>query len=141
MKAQKIWFEDGRIYLVTSDGKKGSLPLRLFPRLYNATADQRDNYTLSHFGIHWPDIDEDLSYEGFFSPEDDFSKENSIKKFFSEYPELNVRQVARSAGINPTLLQQYIDGYKKPSDERVKEIESFIHRLGRELANVSLSKK
>ena len=59
MKAQKVWFENGRIYLLTGDGREGSLPIRIFPRLYNATPEQRDNYTLSHFGIHWPDIDED----------------------------------------------------------------------------------
>ena len=66
MKAQKVWFENGRVHLLTQDGREGSLPVRLFPRLYNATDAQRQNYTLSHFGIHWPDIDEDLSYEGFF---------------------------------------------------------------------------
>ena len=140
MKAQKVWFENGRIYLLTGDGREGSLPIRIFPRLYNATPEQRDNYTLSHFGIHWPDIDEDLSYEGFFSQENSCAEENELKTLFTTFPELNVRQVARNAGINPTLLQQYIDGYKKPSELRIKEIETFLHRLGKELSDISLSK-
>lgn len=52
--------------LLTHDGCVGSLPVRMFPRLYNATEKQRNQTELSHFGIHWPEIDEDLSYE-FFS--------------------------------------------------------------------------
>ena len=114
------------------------MPVRLFPRLYNATDAQRQNYTLSHFGIHWPDIDEDLSYEGFFDDALQSKSENAIGRIFAEYPELNARQVARMAGLNTTLFQQYIDGHKKPSAERLKQIESAIHRLGAELSALSI---
>ncbi len=138
MKAQKVWFENGRIFILTSDGREGSLPIRLFPRLYNATDAQRQNYTLSHFGIHWQEIDEDLSYEGFFDDEQLAKSENSIGRIFAEYPELNARQVARMAGLNTTLFQQYIDGHKKPSPERLKQIESVLHRLGAELSALAI---
>ena len=138
MKVQKVWFANGRIYILANDGREGSLPVRLFPRLYNATDAQRQNYTLSHFGIHWPDIDEDLSYEGFFDDALQSKLENAIGRIFAEYPELNARQVARMAGLNTTLFQQYIDGHKKPSAERLKQIESAIHRLGAELSALSI---
>lgn len=138
MKAQKVWFEDGRIYILTNDGREGSLPVRLFPRLYNATDAQRQNYTLSHFGIHWSEIDEDLSYEGFFDDKQQSNSENAIGRIFAEYPELNARQIARMAGLNTTLFQQYIDGRKRPSAERLKQIESAIHRLGAELSTLSI---
>ncbi len=138
MKAQKVWFENGRIFILTGDGREGSLPVRLFPRLYNATDAQRQNYTLSHFGIHWPEIDEDLSYEGFFDDGQKSQSENSIGRIFAEYPELNARQVARMAGLNTTLFQQYIDGHKKPSPERLKQIESVLHRLGAELSALAI---
>ena len=138
MKAQKVWFENGRIYILTNDGREGSLPVRLFPRLYNATDAQRQNYTLSHFGIHWPEIDEDLSYEGFFDDEQQSKSENAVGRIFAEYPELNARQIARMAGLNTTLFQQYIDGHKRPSAERLKQIESAIHRLGAELSALSI---
>lgn len=139
MKAQKVWFEDGRIMLLTHDGRVGSLPVRMFPRLYNATEKQRNHYELSHFGIHWPDIDEDLSYEGFFDARNDVHSDNPIRRVFCEFPELRITQVARSAGLNATLLQQYVDGYKTPSDKRRKQIEDVIHRLGQELSKVSLA--
>lgn len=138
MKAQKVWFENGRIFILTGDGREGSLPIRLFPRLYNATDAQRQNYALSHFGIHWQEIDEDLSYEGFFDDEQLAKAENSIGRIFAEYPELNARQVARMAGLNTTLFQQYIDGHKKPSPERLKQIESVLHRLGAELSALAI---
>lgn len=35
-------------------------------RLLNGTIEQRNNFEISPFGVHWPDIDEDLSLEGFF---------------------------------------------------------------------------
>ena len=35
--------------------------------LRNATAKERENYTLSPYGIHWEQLDEDLCYEGFFA--------------------------------------------------------------------------
>jgi len=138
MKAQKVWFKNGRVYLLMEDGRESSLPIRIFPRLKKATPIQRSNYTLSHFGIHWPEIDEDLSYEGFFTTEDYSKKNNPLGKFFKEYPELNIRQVARSAGINPTLFQQYVDGYKTPSQKRLNEIEQNIHQLGEELTKIEL---
>ncbi len=45
------------------DGRSMHLPLLWFPRLLRATQAQRDNYQLmgQGFGVHWPDIDEDLS--------------------------------------------------------------------------------
>lgn len=49
------------------DGREGSILLDAFPRLRNATDEQRRQFTLSPFGIHWESLDEDLSYEGFFA--------------------------------------------------------------------------
>jgi len=48
------------------DGRTISVPLAWYPRLQQATAAQRRNWQLAGagYGIHWPDIDEDLSTEG-----------------------------------------------------------------------------
>lgn len=74
MELSKIWFDSENIFLKTKEGVEKSMPLRWFPRLENATVEQRDNFELSPFGIHWPDIDEDLSYEGFFKFQQEKSK-------------------------------------------------------------------
>ena len=66
MEIQKVWFINDKIFIKTSEGIEKSMPLKWFPRLEQATPEQRDNFELSPFGIHWEDIDEDLSFEGFF---------------------------------------------------------------------------
>ena len=48
------------------DGRTISVPLAWYPRLLHATAEQRAGWELAGagFGIHWPEIDEDLSVAG-----------------------------------------------------------------------------
>jgi hypothetical protein len=48
------------------DGRVITVPLVWYPRLLNATAAQRKNFKISGggYGLHWPDLDEDLSTEG-----------------------------------------------------------------------------
>ena len=48
------------------DGRTISVPIVWYPRLLNATEEQRKNWSISGggYGIHWEDIDEDLSTEG-----------------------------------------------------------------------------
>jgi len=48
------------------DGRTISVPLAWYPRLLNATEEQRKNWTIAGggYGIHWPDVDEDLGTEG-----------------------------------------------------------------------------
>lgn len=66
------------------------------------------------------------------------SGDNPVGDMFNEFPELNVRQVARSIGINETLMQQYVNGTKRPATERRREIEAYIHNLAKRLAAVKL---
>ena len=51
------------------DGRVVSVPLSWSWRLSDATQQQRDNFTIigAGHGVHWPDIDEDLSVEGMFN--------------------------------------------------------------------------
>jgi len=54
---------DDRLTVVLADGRELAAPLAWFPRLMQATADQRRNWRLigRGHGIHWPDVDEDIS--------------------------------------------------------------------------------
>lgn len=71
LKQIEIGFTENTIYLKDGKGDIKSHPLAWFPRLLNATKEQRENFTISPFGIHWEALDEDLSLEGF----DNFKKE------------------------------------------------------------------
>jgi hypothetical protein len=55
---------DTELTVTLKDGRRISTPLWWYPRLFNATPDQRATYELSPFGVHWPEIDEDLSVAG-----------------------------------------------------------------------------
>ena len=54
---------DDRIVVVLADGRELAVPLAWFPRLADATVEQRGNWRLigRGHGIHWPDVDEDIS--------------------------------------------------------------------------------
>jgi len=55
---------DGMLLVTLKDGRLIGTPLEWYPRLMSATPEQLQNYELWAFGIHWEDLDEDLSIEG-----------------------------------------------------------------------------
>ncbi len=59
-------FDDDSISVSLKDGRTISAPLAWYPRLFNATPEQRCNRKIAGggYGIHWPDLDEDISTEG-----------------------------------------------------------------------------
>jgi len=59
-------FDEKMLHVPLSDGRKISVPLNWFPKLRNATPEQRSNWKLigNGVGIHWDDLDEDLSVAG-----------------------------------------------------------------------------
>jgi hypothetical protein len=61
-----VRFIDDSIVVDLVDGRTISVPLVWYPRLLDATPEQRANWRLAGagYGIHWPDLDEDLSAEG-----------------------------------------------------------------------------
>lgn len=65
-KAREVSVSEDELTVLLADGRKISVPLAWFPRLLHATADQRRNFELlgDGEGIHWPDVDEDLSVAG-----------------------------------------------------------------------------
>jgi hypothetical protein len=64
--ANSVKFTDVSILVELEDGRTISAPLSWFPRLANASEEERENWELlgEGEGIHWPDIDEDLSVSG-----------------------------------------------------------------------------
>ena len=130
MKIKNIWFDADYIYGRDEEGREHRQSLVWYPRLRQADDEQRGNYTIGFDGIHWREIDEDISFES-FTYED--AEPSAMQRFFLTHKEINVAEFARSMGINPTLLRNYINGFKKPSKEREQEIMDHIHRLGEEM--------
>jgi hypothetical protein len=64
-----VRFTDDLLYVQLEDGREIGVPLAWFPRLSAATPEQRANWQLlgRGVGLHWPDVDEDLSVAGLLS--------------------------------------------------------------------------
>jgi len=63
-KATAIRFDDVSMFVDLADGRMISVPLAWFPRLLHATPEQRTRYEISTRGLHWEEIDEDISVAG-----------------------------------------------------------------------------
>lgn len=63
---RNVHFSDDTLSVDLVDGRTITVPLVWYPRLLQATATQRANWAIvgAGYGIHWPDVDEDLSSEG-----------------------------------------------------------------------------
>ena len=133
MVLTKFWFKNGRIYGLTDDGRTVWQSLLWYKRLNAATEEQRNNYEMDDEGIHWPAIDEDVSFESF---EYDDPEPQGISRIFLTHPELDSSAVAHRLGISPSLMTQYVNGRKKPSKEREQRILDEIKAIGKELATV-----
>jgi len=64
--ATGVWFLEDKLHVALDEGREISVPLEFYPRLNSATKEQREKYELIGLGtgIHWSEIDEDLSVEG-----------------------------------------------------------------------------
>lgn len=133
-KVTKIWLTDSEIWIQTENGKIANEKFADYPRLKYATPEQRMNYTADDFGVHWEELDEDLSFEGFFQKKND----SLLYRLFMEHPELNASAIARRMGISQSLFAQYISGIKKPSEKRLNEILSTMQEVGRELMAIKV---
>lgn len=134
MKIIEIWFDADYIYGKDEEGNVLRQSLLWYPWLKAATDEQRNDYRIGMGGIHWRNIDEDISFESFIY---DDAEPTALQKFFLTHKEINVAEFARSLGINATLLRNYINGFKKPSAEREQTILDHIHKLGREMLAAS----
>ena len=133
----KVWFGENRIYIKTQEGNTYSRPLEAFPLLLDATPEQRSRYEIGIDGddLRWDEIDEDIHISSFYNTEEP-NTDNVIANIFKRFPQLNVSEMARTIGINKSLLSRYIYGIKKPSQKRIDEILDAIRHLGRDMAEI-----
>ena len=66
LEVKRVWTDDNCVYAESAEGKVASYAFADWQRLANATKAQREDFYLSPCGIHWPQIDEDLSFSGMF---------------------------------------------------------------------------
>lgn len=64
VRAKSIRFDEDSFWVELSDGRTLSVPLAWFPRLLGASPEQREAVEISSRGLHWEELDEDISIAG-----------------------------------------------------------------------------
>lgn len=82
-EAQNVAVSPDTLSVDLSDGRTIAVPLAWFPRLLHATPAERDNWRLigRGHGIHWEEIDEDISVEGLLAGRPSGESQASFKKW------------------------------------------------------------
>lgn len=63
-RATEVRFDDAQMWVEFDDGRTLGIPLAWFPRLLHGSPDQRDQVRISAQGLHWEELDEDISIAG-----------------------------------------------------------------------------
>jgi hypothetical protein len=84
-RAENVRVTEDTLTVDLSDGRTISVPLEWFPRLVHATAEERNKWRLigRGHGIHWEDIDEDISVEGLLAGKPSGESQASFKKWLN----------------------------------------------------------
>lgn len=138
-KIAKIWFEDGRIMMLTNAGEQRSLPLEVSPVLFYASDEQRNDYCLWDDGrsIRWESLDEDIHISHFFENEA-ANYDNEVNRLLTKYHYLDVKAFAEYLGMHWTLLERLRFGIVKASAETIKKIREGIVAIGKEMSAAML---
>ena len=133
-RIKNIWFDGGRINMLTRSGLTFSRPLEAFPELKDASTAERNDYSVSADGedIRWECLDADIHVSSFFvSGEPDY--ENQVARIFARFPWIDASEVAKAMGISKSLMDKYIYGMAVPPPQRMEKLKETLHAMGREL--------
>jgi len=72
--AKSVRFDENSMWVDLSDGRVIAVPLAWFPRLLHATPEQRQRVEISQKGLHWDELDEDISVAGLLAGVGDLSR-------------------------------------------------------------------
>ena len=83
--AKDVRLSGDTLSLDLADGRTVSVPMDWYPRLFHATEEERGNWRLlgQGMGIHWPDLDEDISVEGILLGKPSGESQASFQKWLS----------------------------------------------------------
>jgi len=100
-KAEDVKITDDTLSIDLSDGRTISVPLEWFPRLVHATLEERNNWRLigKGHGIHWDDIDEDISVKGLLAGKPSGESQASFKKWLSQRLSRLTRRSTRGSAL------------------------------------------
>jgi hypothetical protein len=107
------------------DGRTISVPIVWYPRLVHATTRERNNFEISPFGIHWSDLDEDISVKGLLLGNKSGEAPASLKFWLEQ----------RARGRTPTLEEWSKEKSKRTGRPPPKEEKSPGRRVPKRKAS------
>jgi hypothetical protein len=85
-KAQQVVITEDSLTVDLMDGRTISVPLAWYPRLLHGTPEERRNWRLIGYGegMHWPDLDEDISVENLLAGKPSGESQRSLKRWLED---------------------------------------------------------
>jgi hypothetical protein len=108
-----VRFDDNTLWVDLSDGRTIGVPLSWFPRLMTATLAQREGVELSRTGLHWKEIDEDISVAGLFAGRDDMTKRT--ERFKSIFRSIRISDYIALTTVTITVATLYVSQLRQTS--------------------------
>ena len=98
LKAMAVDVTDDSLVVELADGRSISAPLAWYPRLFHGTTAERENFRFiaEGEGVHWPDLDEDISVVGIVAGRHSGESSNSLQKWLAER---KTRQVIKEGSV------------------------------------------
>jgi hypothetical protein len=75
ISATAVRFDEDTMWVDLTDGRTLGVPLAWFPRLLHAKPAERERFEISQTGLHWEDLDEDISIAGLLAGRGDMTKQ------------------------------------------------------------------
>jgi hypothetical protein len=73
-----VRFDEHTMWVDLTDGRTIGVPLAWFPRLFKASAEERERVELSRLGLHWEALDEDISVAGLLAGHGDLTRKAEL---------------------------------------------------------------
>lgn len=118
------------------------------PDGYSAYSEDFEKFPVGTTGKHISELKENIlnalnlyqeHISGTLFNGDDITIKYDLPQVFEFYKEINAKALANRVGMNQTLLSQYVNGSKKPSEKQVNKILEGIKSLGRELYELEIA--
>lgn len=86
VRAQKLEITEDNLVVDLSDGRSITVPLGWYPRLQHGTSEERNNWRWigDREGIHWPDLDEDISVENLILGQPSGESQDSFRRWLEK---------------------------------------------------------
>ena len=74
VQAVKVEFDEHRMWVHLDDGRSVAVPLAWYPRLFHGSQEDRERVWISPSGLHWDELDEDISVAGILAGRGDMTR-------------------------------------------------------------------